>query len=702
MSDAGARTATLPPSPTLGGSFAALSESVAKLFEVTAPSDRDRLGHRVLLFVLLCSGAIVRFWGLGNVGLHGDEETMAMAVRGIVETGSPILPSGMFYPRGMTQLYLMALSVASFGESEWALRLPSVLCGIALIALTYFAGRRFLRPAWSLAAAATVAFLPDLITDSQTARMYIFMVTAIMASTVCLFAWERTDRLGWLIAASLLLVIGMDMHLLSIAVVPTFLIPGLLQASARKLSFGAAAAAAVGVAFLLIDALTNAQYPVPPPEFAAALGLPPPGRVRSTQEFSTAFHLVLGIGGLAIVVLAWHVSRALAGRIAVVASAASFVVAVSLQLMLFYHLAALFYLSGAVVAFRYGPPRIGLRVIPLALAVSALALVHGALLASIPGQFIKLVGSMMGQPSVWPYVRVVQLCVAAGVLTFALLGWGIYLLARKRPLPDYWLLAALGVWAPLFALGLFAWNVPARYTEMSLAPMLLAAFAFAQRASEWLNAKLSSVLATRKVRDTIVAALIALAAINPVQAARAVNVGYSAHPDHKGAAEFMRTQQISADDLVLAEDVLQQTYYLGRVDYWLIGGHTARRFVKRAGNGVVDFYTGTPVIATRAMLEDLMQKNPGKRMFIIGSGEQQSDGRRHARGAELHELLESDRFETVYFGRDRLTRVLRPVPGAVQPSMSTSRRAAKDSRALAIEAQSSAEKQSGTAAPSQE
>ena len=65
-----------------------------------------------------------------------------------------MLPSGMFYPRGLTELYLMAVSVRMFGESEWAMRLPSALCGVALIYLCYVAGRRFLRPQWNLAFAA--------------------------------------------------------------------------------------------------------------------------------------------------------------------------------------------------------------------------------------------------------------------------------------------------------------------------------------------------------------------------------------------------------------------------------------------------------------------------------------------------------------------------------------------------------------------
>ena len=67
-------------------------------------------------FLLACTvllGITLRFWGLGNIGLHGDEETMAMPAMQILESGLPVLPSGMLYPRAISQLYLMASSVHS-------------------------------------------------------------------------------------------------------------------------------------------------------------------------------------------------------------------------------------------------------------------------------------------------------------------------------------------------------------------------------------------------------------------------------------------------------------------------------------------------------------------------------------------------------------------------------------------------------------
>ncbi|HEY0340426.1 MAG TPA: glycosyltransferase family 39 protein, partial [Steroidobacteraceae bacterium] len=150
--------------------IAQILRDFAALFVVTDPvgsgaggvrvadaGDRRTAGARIgaaahssttlwLLALIVLAGTVVRFWGLGAVGLHGDEKTMALQVMNLVEHGAPLMPSGMFYPRAVAQLYLMAGSVLAFGQSEWVLRLPSVLCGVLLIVLTWKVGQRFLTP----------------------------------------------------------------------------------------------------------------------------------------------------------------------------------------------------------------------------------------------------------------------------------------------------------------------------------------------------------------------------------------------------------------------------------------------------------------------------------------------------------------------------------------------------------------------------
>ena len=68
---------------------------IDRWFEQTEVSQDYTRPDYVVLWLILAAGAFLRFWGLGNVGLHGDEETMAMPAMAILETGQPILPSGV-------------------------------------------------------------------------------------------------------------------------------------------------------------------------------------------------------------------------------------------------------------------------------------------------------------------------------------------------------------------------------------------------------------------------------------------------------------------------------------------------------------------------------------------------------------------------------------------------------------------------------
>ena len=667
MSDAATRAAT-PLTTLVNAAIADLVRSLARLFRVTLPAEEETTLHWVLLGVVLCAGTLVRFWNLGGPSLRGDEETMAMAAMHILKDGWPILPSGMFYPRGLSELYLMAASVRIFGESEWALRLPSALVGVATIYLCFLAGRRFLRPQWNLALAATVALLPEMIEYSQTARMYVFMLACVAGSMACLFAWERNGRSGWLIGAVVALIVGIELHALAVTCALLFLMPGLLQGDQRKFMYGLVAAAVAMIAYLAIDTWVNSNYPVPPPEYAAQLAEQAKPGGAPLRHHPFIFDIAIWIAGAVTAFLAVLLGQRVRQRLPAFCATALFLACLIAQLAVYYHVAALLGLAGSVVAFRYrGTAPIDRRYMRFVLGCAVIALVHVGLITAWPGSMIKLVGAIVGQPSVWPYVRVMQFSWAAGVLAVLGTAWGLWNLANRKPVTDDWLLALLGVWIPVFALGFFMWDIPSRYTAASLIPLLLCAFAFAQRCADWLSAQLRQRAASRSIQYASVIATAVLAASPAATLARITSDG-SEFPDHRGAALFMRTLNITPDDIVLAEDVLQQTYYLGRVDYWLIGRKHGWRYFQLANGRIQDFYTATAVIDTGDKFRELLDANPHRRIFVIGSGENQRDGRREMRGKEIDALMRSDRFEPLFVGTDHSTKVWRAKPPAEQRS----------------------------------
>ena len=105
----------------------------------------------------------------------------------------------MFYAGAIGQSYMIAASVLDFSQTEFALRLPSVPCGIILIRLGYFVCRRFLLSVWNTAFVGAVALLPGFIADSQVARMYAFLCASLAAYIIFIFRWKRANsrkRLG--------------------------------------------------------------------------------------------------------------------------------------------------------------------------------------------------------------------------------------------------------------------------------------------------------------------------------------------------------------------------------------------------------------------------------------------------------------------------------------------------------------------------
>jgi len=671
LSDA-ANRGWLPVTPTFTAQFGEIMRALSDLFRLTAPMERDQLAHRAMVLVILSVGTWVRFWGLDNVGLHGDEETMAMAVMGILHEGAPLLPSGMFYPRGMTQLYLMAGSVQLFGESEWAFRFPSAVCGVLVIWLSWLAGRRFLRPYWNLAFAASVALLPAMIDYSQTARMYIFLIAAVAACMVCVFAWERSGRVRWLLLAVATLIVGIDLQALAVTTILLFLMPGLLQGDLRKLLYGAAAGIVVAISYVLINNWVDAQYPVPPPEYAADLGAPMWDRSRAPEAFALTFEIALWIAGIAIAFFAVHLARVVPQRVAAVSVALLLMVGLLLQLKLHYHWAVILIVAATVIARRFGGPRIWRRLRIFLLGSGLLALIHFTLLASTPGSLKKIIGALVGQPSVWPYLRIAEFSETVALLAAAALLWSLWRLMKRRRVPDYALLGLLGLWIPMFTIGFYVWNLPPRYAVASLLPMMLCGYAFAQKVGEWLQAKLPVAGGPLGNGAQITAAVLTtVLVVNPIAMANVIDSGYESHPDHKGAAEFVRSQHIVPEDVIIAEDVLQQTYYLGKgqVDYWLMSRNHARRYVELVDGKIRDFYTGAGVVSSASMLEELLQRERGHRIFVIGSGENQSDHRKGMRG-DMDAVLRSKQFEVVYEGRDRLTQVWRATgasPESVTP-----------------------------------
>jgi hypothetical protein len=607
-----------------------------------------------LLAAILAIGTWLRFWGLDNVGLHGDEETMAMSTMAILDGGLPYLPSGVLYPRALAQLYLMAASVFVFGEGEWAFRFPSVVVGSLTGLAAFFMGRRFLSPGYNLAFVAVITFLPSMIEASQTARMYIFWLTAMIVFAACIFRWERDQKFSSLVLAVVAWLVALHFQELSIFAATLFLFPGLSTRSGRQLALGAVAFAICGAALELNDDWINSQYPRTLEVNQATGGMPDSGfgvlAASGTVWFSVAsLFVIVALGGL----LLWRQRRHGIAHIGPIVTVTSALLAMSL---LEYHVAGILWLVGLVWWLR--SPALSRLLLGVALVLAAALTAAHLTYVSATGLYVgrQIVGALLGHVSIWPVLRFIELAPLAAPIYGLIFLLALVRLTKGQPIPVHFLFFAIAVWAPLVLIGVVAWNVEPRYTEGALAYYLLCIFAGAAFLVAELGAKRFDGFARHA--PTAALALMAAAIVNPFALSRVAHPDYGYYPDHKGAAEYIRGHDSGAERIVIAEDVLQQTYYLGKVDYWLREAYDGRQFSVHDESGrTVDLYTHTELLATGTELLTVLEDAGTKDVYIIGSGENFVDGERSFRGEGIKEVLDSDLLNVVYDGRDGKTKV---------------------------------------------
>jgi hypothetical protein len=625
-----------------------LLRGVSSLFEDTRPRARGGRLTLALLVLILALGVFVRFWGLGNVGLHGDEKTMALPAMHLLQYGTPQMPSGFTYPRAIAQLYLMAGSARALGgPSAWTFRLPSAICGVLLILLAWIAGRRFLEPRWNLALTAAVALLPAFIEDAQTARMYVFLVTGVTGFIALLFAWERTGRSGYLIGAVLEMAVSLEFHTLSIFAAWLCFLPGLVSGDRRKLWQGAVAFAVIAAEFAALSYWISTQYPH---ALGALAGTP----VNAPRAVAPPLDLVWPFAAaLPALAFSWYVIRE-RGWLPVLLLAASLVAQVSRL----DHVAILLIVAALVLARRNGELPIGRLAVYCAMCVLLAAAEIFYLHANRAGTLSQIVGLLLGWPSVRVYIAVSRYSLA----TLLIAGWGIaaglWRLAHRQRVPDHLLFLTLGVWLPLLQIGCFQWDPAQRFVDGQMLPLLLAAFAVAQ----WVFGAVLAPApgpaqsAARRARFGAVAIVVCALVIDPARLRAAADPTYAQYPDHEGAARFLQSLHPGPHDIVVAEDALMQTYYLGHVDYWLQDKAMAAPYLHRVDGRWADIYTDTPLIGSGRQLERLVDRRNRGAIYVIGSGEIQP----HAdlmEGKGIERLLDSSAFHLIYVGRDHLTDV---------------------------------------------
>jgi 4-amino-4-deoxy-L-arabinose transferase-like glycosyltransferase len=160
-----------------------------------------------LALVLLC--LTVYLPGIASIPpVDRDESRFAQASRQMFESGDYVVPRIKDRPRLNKPpliYWLQCGSIALFGDAPgqhananiWVFRVPSVLCAIAAVLLTWRLGLRLMDARAALLGAALLAVCPIVVWDAHQARadqLLLATTTASMFALVCV--WRSTRHLG--------------------------------------------------------------------------------------------------------------------------------------------------------------------------------------------------------------------------------------------------------------------------------------------------------------------------------------------------------------------------------------------------------------------------------------------------------------------------------------------------------------------------
>ncbi len=141
---------------------------------------------------------------------------------------------------------------------------------------------------------------------------------------------------------------------------------------------------------------------------------------------------------------------------------------------------------------------------------------------------------------------------------------------------------------------------------------------------------------------------------DPVETDIITRSGRFEHEDNANTGLFVK-HFLKDDDIIVAIHVVFQKVYVGRVDYWLwSGGPGTWDAWEKTPDGWRDFYVGARWINDLAGLKAVIEGNPGRRVWLVGST---SLVRRDHINREIAEYLASQADKRVFRGWDGVSEV---------------------------------------------
>lgn len=161
--------------------------------------------RRIFLFFLVLSGLVFRAAGLNHPVTYDEAYTYV----GFASHGLWAALSDYSLPNNhILHTALVVASTGLLGNAPWALRLPAMFAGLALILVIYLLGKRLYSSQTGLLAAALTAWLPILVHYSTEARGYTLLSLFTLLAILLAYEIARSNRLRDWALLSLCVALG--------------------------------------------------------------------------------------------------------------------------------------------------------------------------------------------------------------------------------------------------------------------------------------------------------------------------------------------------------------------------------------------------------------------------------------------------------------------------------------------------------------
>ena len=643
------------------------------------------------LAVIVAIGAYLRLTHLGALGFRWDEDLSGLAVRAILEKGYPELPSGMLYLRGGLFSHLMAASASVFGFSEFALRLPAALFGIALIVAAFLFGAALFGRAVGLITAALVAVSFWDIDLARYARFYsafsVFYVLTLVA--IWRFRVRTTSTPGGVLCVALAIV-TLSLHDLAYSLALAFFFPLVLRGpeawrSPREWLWPVTSSAVLAAFFVGWRSIVLSSRALPANADAAVaagssgyegahtvFALPDLPLLRGMLEREPAFvPLLLLLAVAAAVLLSRRLGSAPYERVLLVligacAAVQLFNVALLGALLLAFAkrtglpalrspevLLAGTLIGAAFVSWVVAVLGTGIDVSPLTPLTLRTAVRE---LLDYPYFYI-----FWGFPNEWPLAAAVA---SVGALV------AFHRAARDRDAGAGFALLALA--APIVANAAFSspfeiFRYNAAFTTLFFVFIALAFVSWRELVPAWRPALPRLRRPAAALGTTLLVLLATAYDLNPLRGWLALERGYSndgalyrtfgitAYNDFKTTASYV-ARHAGPQDLIVTPDSREYYNYLGRVDLWLRSARYEDQSYVRGGKRR-DLYVDTPLVSTLAELKAALA-TPNRTKWVLASSATLANPNAPV-APEIRAFLKSAHERVVYVGLDGDRKVYR-------------------------------------------